>query len=307
MKKIIPILIAVVVFAVALAMVQPEEQGQVVIAARDMSARHVIQEGDVALRSLPLSSIPQDALRDLKAVIGQTLRVDRLAGDLILPAHLGGQQIELLPNERAIAIKVDDSGGLSGLIQPGDLVGVTAVLRSVNGTYSKYVAGGLRVLFITPEFRFSKPQSGASSEAEDSGVLVSPAMGGSARQAEGVVVLAVPVETQVLIYDFPLPDGTLLSEQRYINLIDLLPALDQAQDVALSLVLETRDAADFTSPGIFLPELALTPQPTPTPDLTATAMYTPGAEEAEIAVTPAPPPSEPPVQSVPPTPTPFGR
>ncbi|MEJ5200628.1 MAG: Flp pilus assembly protein CpaB [Anaerolineales bacterium] len=306
MKKLFPLLIAGLVFLVALGLSQPEKQTEVVVAAIDLPARHTIAEGDVMIKSLPVSSVPQDAFRKPEALYGQTLRFDRLAGDIILPSHLGGQQIELQPNERAVALRVNDSAGLSGLIQPGDLVGITAVLRSVNGTYSKYVAGGLRVLFITPEFRLNQPQNTVPQGTPQAGggLVTAPGMEGG-RAQEGVVVLAVPVQTQVLIYDFPLPDGTLLSEQRYVNLIDLLPALDQAQDVELSLVLESPAAADFTSPGIFLPELALTPQPTPTPDLTATAQYTPGVEEtSQATATPEPPQQQLPVI---PTPTPFGR
>ena len=305
MKKIFPVLIAGLVFLLVLGLSRPENQVDVVVAAVDLPARHTIGEGDVIVKRLSVSSAPQDAFRQPGQLYGQTLRFDRMAGDVILPAHLGGEQIELQPNERAIALRVNDSAGLSGLIQPGDLVGVTAVLRSTNGTFSKYIAGGLRVLFITPEFRLNQPQNNALPQQTPQGGMVSAPQIQEGRRDEGVVVLAVPVETQVLIYDFPLPDGTLLSEQRYVNLIDLLPALDQAQDVDLSLVLESPVASDFTSPGIFLSELALTPQPTPTPDLTATAMWTPEAMPEEALTTPVP--EAPAVPPVIPTPTPFGR
>ncbi|RCK72770.1 MAG: hypothetical protein ANABAC_1304 [Anaerolineae bacterium] len=303
MKKLLPVLIAGLVFFVALGLSRPEKQAEVVVAAVDLPARHTIQQGDVILKSLPFSSVPQDGYNRIEDLYGQTLKFDRMAGDIILASHLGGQNIELQPNERAVAIRVNDSAGLAGLINPGNLVGVTAVLRSVNGTYSKYVAGGLRVLFITPEFRLNQPSNTAPQGTPQAGTFIGAGME-SGRSDEGVVVLAVPIETQVLIYDFPLPDGTLLSEQRYVNLIDLLPALDQAQDVELSLVLESQVAADFNSPGIFLPELALTPQPTPTPDLTATAMFTPETTDVVTETPIVPVATSPPVI---PTPTPFGR
>jgi len=291
MKKTIPIIIAVLVFFLALGLSKPEKQTNVVVAAVDMPARHTIQEGDVILKAFPESSIPQGAFTDLQALYGQTLRFDRMGGDIILPAHLGGERLELQPDERAIALKVNDSAGLAGLIQPGDLVGVTAVLRSVNGTFSKYVAGGLRVLYISPEFRINQPEA---KPTQSSGGFAM----GQERANTGVVVLAVPVKTEILLYDFPFDDGTTLSEKRMVNLVDLLPALDQAQDVELSLILESPAAADFNSPGIYLPDLALTPEPTVTPDLTATA--TP-------VETPAPPPASYYQPGEVPTPTPFGR
>ena len=305
MKKTIPIIIAVLVFFVALGLSKPEKQTNVVVAAVDMPARHTIQEGDVILKAFPESSIPQGAFTDLQALYGQTLRFDRMAGDIILPAHLGGERLELQPDERAIALKVNDSAGLAGLIQPGDLVGVTAVLRSVNGTFSKYVAGGLRVLYISPEFRINQPEA---KPTQSSGGFANGMMG-QERANSGVVVLAVPVKTEVLLYDFPFDDGTTLSEKRMVNLVDLLPALDQAQDVELSLILESPAAADFNSPGIYLPDLALTPEPTATPDLTATALYTPVATDTTTAPVETPTPT--PASYYQPgevfTPTPFGR
>lgn len=299
MKKLFPLLIAGLVFFVALGLSRPEKQTNIVVAAVDLPARHTLQEGDLILKAFPESNIPEGAISDPQALYGQTLRVDRMAGDIILPVHLGGEKLEIQPDERAIALRVNDSSGLAGLIQPGDLVGVTAVLRSVNGTFSKYIAGGLRVLYISPEFRLNQPAPQATQPAGGFAGM------GQERANTGVVVLAVPITTQVLLYDFPFQDGTILTEERMVNLIDLLPALDQAQDVELSLVLESPAAADFNSPGIYLPDLALTPEPTATPDLTATALYTPVITDSVVAETPTPA-----VYQMPgdlPTPTPFGR
>ncbi len=67
------------------------------------------------------------------------------------------------------------------------------------------------------------------------------------------MVLAVPVDARVILYDFLLHNQE--SEARWVYLVDLLPALDASGEVSLSLVLEPKNPADFTTSGVFLPDL----------------------------------------------------
>ncbi len=127
MKKYIPLVIAAVVFLLALVLLQPEATSQVVVLVSDLPAGHTMTAIDMAVRDIPDSFLPLDAITSPAQAIGQTLKTDHAAGDILRKAHLG-EPIALKPDERAIAIQVDDASGMGGLIAPGDTVGLTAVI-----------------------------------------------------------------------------------------------------------------------------------------------------------------------------------
>lgn len=270
-KKYLPYLLAVLVFFVALAMLRPPEQTQVAVAAVDLPAGHILTEGDLVMKGVPADLLPPEgAITDPAVAVGQALRIDRSAGDLILTAHLGEKPVTLQPDERAVAIQVSDSAGLAGIIRPGDRVGVTAILTdgdyTVQGVFSKATVENLRVLYIQPSFQAEDP-------AEAAGQIITPdPQTGIAvqrqRSKEGVVVLAVPAKAQAVVYDFQSAGIEATTAVRLVNAVELLSALDQADNVKLSLYLMPDEAQPMNTSGLWLPELVIrqmTPTPTPTP------------------------------------------
>lgn len=298
MKRFLPLLIGAVVFFFALIMLQPEDTASVVVAAANLPAGHTIVEADLTLQEYPKSMVPEGAFIETAPLVGQTLRIERRAGDLLFPENLGGEAITLAPDERAIAIHVTDSGGLAGLLKPGDLVGVTAILpdMSGSGTFGKAVIGGLRVLYISPSFKAEEPQAQPVG-TQESGLGANTALSGQGRQDTGTVVLAVPITARVVGYDF-VAFG-VPNDSRLVYAVDLLPALDQAGNAKLSLYLEPEQPVGFVSSGIYLPDLVRTPGPSPTPTETPEG-YTP--EGTSTPVPPAPAPAMPT-----PTPTPTKK
>ena len=260
MKRFVPILIALAIFAVAFVMMQPEETVTVLTAARDLPAGHQIVAADLDPRAFPQSLVPAEAITDPQQLVGKTLRVARSPGDAFYPSVLGGEVLELGSKERAVAIRVSDSAGLAGLLKPGDRVGVTAVISSNNGAFSKVVAAGLRVLYLSPAFKADDP---APPQEESTSPFRNPGSSNGNREDTGTVVLAVSTETEVVAYDFAA--FGVESETRTLNVVDLLPALDHASNVALSLFLEPEAAQPFISSGLYLPDLVITPGPSPTP------------------------------------------
>jgi pilus assembly protein CpaB len=264
MKKYLPILIALPVFIISLILLRPEATQPILVAASDLPEGHLLVASDLTMKQVPQSLIPQGALRDPSQLINQTLRVFRGEGEVITAAHLGGESITLVSNERAIAIHVNDAAGLAGLLQPGDTVGVTAVMDQLEGSFAKTVASSLRVLYISPDFKALE----GSNTAAGSPTNNSPFNGGFStslqrtRDTEGTVVLAVPVEAITVGYDFSI--FGISSESRLVSLTDLLPALDQVDYVHLSLFLEPDTAEPFFTSGLFLPDLVITPRPTAT-------------------------------------------
>lgn len=259
MKRILPLLIAGLVFAAALFLLRPEPTVPVVTAARMLPVGHQIAEGDLTLAQYPKSLVPEGAFVEATAVIGQTLSMTRSAGDVLYPANLGGEKLVLAPGERAVALQVTDAAGLAGLLKPGDHVGLTAVIFDQDGAFSKNVANGLRVLYVSPDFAAQDPLEGAA----DSGGSQFSATSTRSRATQGTVVLAIPTDAQFLAYDFA--SFGVESETRLLFLVDLLPALDNAQNVQLSLVLEPDQPDELITSGVYLPDLVITPGPSPTP------------------------------------------
>lgn len=270
-KKYLPYLLALLVFFIALSLLRPPEQMQVAVAAVDLPAGHILTESDLVMKGIPADLLPPEgAITDPAVAVGQALRIDRSAGDLILTAHLGEKPVTLQPDERAVAIQVNDSAGLAGIIRPGDRVGVTAILTdgdyTVQGVFSKATVENLRVLYIQPSFQAEDP-------AEAAGRIITPdPQTGIAvqrqRSKEGVVVLAVPAKAQAVVYDFQSAGIEATTAVRLVNAVELLSALDQADNVKLSLYLMPDEAQPMNTSGLWLPELVIrqmTPTPTPTP------------------------------------------
>jgi hypothetical protein len=77
------------------------------------------------------------------------------------------------------------------------------------------------------------------------------------------VVLAVPTSLQTVVFDFSA--GNSISESRFVNVLELLAGLEATSGAEITLYLMPGEGAKtFTSPGLWLPDLVITPQPTPT-------------------------------------------
>lgn len=299
MKKLVPLLIAGFVFVTALILMGATRQKTtaVYVASRNLPTGHTLTAPDLTLADLPEAAVPEGAVTEenVSLLLGGILRTDRSAGDVLTAAQLGGQSLTLQPNERAIALSITDSAGLAGLLKPGDFVGITAVLSlsSGGGTYAKVLAEGLRVLYLTPEYAALDPAVYEQYQNPNAN------MGGSTYQSNqvpnrentGVVVLAVPTDTEVVAYDFA-PFG-VDSPTRLIALLDLLPALDHAKEVELSLFIQPDKANAFTTSGIYLPDLVLTPGPSPTPTDVPPGYLTATGTPLKPTSTPASPTSTP--------------
>jgi len=298
MKKVFPLVIAAIVFVAALVLLRPAPSRMVVVAAFDLRAGHVLQEEDLALMSVPDDVLAVDVITDKAMLIGQPLRIDRGQGDVVRASQLGNL-IAVEKNERAIAVHVTDASGVAGLLVPGQMVGVIASIpqqdtntssayasdgvypngnvwkESVtppdhtnadngaylgSGTFSKTTIEGLRVLFIDPRFA-ANMDANVVPQATPQG-----AMGGvntNERAREGTVLLAVPTNLQSIFYDFGATGG--ISQTRSVNSLELLAALSGLDGATITLYLMPQTGAEqFTSPGLWLPDLILAPK-TPVP------------------------------------------
>lgn len=270
MKKVFQIAGAVIIFIVALVLMRPAPSRAVVVAATDLRAGHVLTDSDLALMSVPDSALASDVIADKSMLIGQPLRIDRGQGDVLRASQIGNL-IKVGADERAIAVHVTDYSGVSGLLVPGESVGVIASIpvkdeKQEPGMYSKATIEGLRVLYIDPNFAANMNANTVAQPTPQSGsnVLSSGGVNTQQRAQDGSVLLAVPIAAQTIYYDFSATGS--VSQTRSVNALELLAALDSMSGATITLYLMPQDGTvkQFTSPGLWLPNLAINPGPTPT-------------------------------------------
>jgi Flp pilus assembly protein CpaB len=187
----------------------------------------------------------------------------RAEGDQITAAMLGegayGIAAALSPQTRAVAVKVDQSSGLLGILRPGDRVTVIAVVdpselgfarsalapaAAVTGTLegppagpaARVVLSGLKVLLVPSTFRYEE-----ESPARGGPAALAPLRSLSAQQ--GVVLLEAPIE--------PVEAAPGLR----ISPVELLALLDAKARIHLAL--EPPEGGAPVSVGVTLERIAV--------------------------------------------------
>lgn len=277
MKKILPIVLAAAAFIVVLLVLSPTPEEDVLVAAYDLPMGHVVEPSDFYLGSFPNDMVPDDAVKDPELVVGMTLMVGRSAGDIIRVSNLGDEPMSLAPNERAVAVTVDNASGLAGLLRPGDLVGLTAVIESggigESGTYSKVAVENLRVLYLSPDFLAIEESEREVTTTTDNTTATTR----TEKKPVGALVLAVSIEAETILYDFQNIEPTLGIQERIVNVIEMLTALEASENAKLFIYLMPRDAEKIVTSGLWLPELIIKPYK-PTPTLNPLLLETPTPE-----------------------------
>jgi len=272
MKKLLPLILAAVAFVILLVFLQPAPKAQTVVASRDLPAGHTIVLEDLKLQEMDEALIPDNAIMDLMEAVGMTLSVDRSQGDVITQSHFG-ERIELKPFERAIAISVEDASGLAGLIQPGDYIGVNAVIYAEDynssGAFSKATIENLRVLYISPEFEALDPAPAVPADDETSASLMQLGVQPE-RELKGTLVLAASIKEEIITYNHADHYENLENVEIVITQLELLSALENADNAHLSVYLMPKDPENVVSSGLWVPDLVVTPAFTPTPTQTPT-------------------------------------
>lgn len=262
MKKILPIVLAIVAFLIVLVLLTPPAQSKVAVASVDLPMGHVLVAEDITMKSFPKNVLPEDVVTNPASVVGLTMLVNRSHGDILRQSSVGVESISLQPDERAVAVSVDNASGFAGLLRPGDRVGISAIIK-VNsiggeGAYAKAAIENLRVLYLSPEFKAIDPNARKSASGSSTGSVLE-------RKTTGAVILAVPISATTIVYDFSKVEPSLGTKNRVVNAIELLTSLDAAENAQLYLYLMPINSTTMTTSGLWLPDLVILPiKPTPT-------------------------------------------
>jgi len=131
----------------------------VVVALEDIPEGKGIDRAAVRLAQWVSGTAPAGAFSSIDSVVGRVTRVDVFKGEVVVPGRLApngtgpGLQVKITPGKRAANVRIDDVGGLSGLIQPNSRVDVMVTIRdeSKGQQVAKLFMSNMRVLSVGTE------------------------------------------------------------------------------------------------------------------------------------------------------------
>jgi len=109
---------------------------RIVVASREIPEGAVIERTAVSTAEWPRATLPPGAFSAVDSVVGRITRVAVFSGDPIVPARLApagsgpGLEVKIAAGKRAMAVRINDVAGISGLIQPNSRVDVLVTLRT---------------------------------------------------------------------------------------------------------------------------------------------------------------------------------
>ena len=119
----------------------------VVVASADLTEGAALDNSNLSVAQWPIATVPPAAYSTVDSLVGRVTRIAVFKGEPIIPGRLApmgtgpGIQVKITPGKRAMAVKIDDVAGVSGLIQPNSRVDVLVTLRERENTGSNGGAG----------------------------------------------------------------------------------------------------------------------------------------------------------------------
>lgn len=107
----------------------------VVVANRDIPQGVAIDRIALATVQLPVKAVPVGAFSVIDSVAGRVAGVPIFNGETIVPGRLApvgtgpGLELKIPPGQRAMAVRINDVAGISGLLQPNSRVDVLVTIR----------------------------------------------------------------------------------------------------------------------------------------------------------------------------------
>jgi pilus assembly protein CpaB len=110
------------------------KQENIVVASGDIIKGDLITKEDVVTKKIGSYNLPEDIFKETEAVVGQYAKTDIPSGDIILGSKISENPgdnsylANLDENKTAVSLTINSfAAGLSGKLQPGDVVQVLSV------------------------------------------------------------------------------------------------------------------------------------------------------------------------------------
>lgn len=224
----------------------------VVIAARDMSEGEKLERPSLSVAHWPAAAVPESAFANIDSAVGRVVRISVFRGEPIVPGRLApagtgpGLEVKIAPGMRAMAVKINDVAGLSGLIQPNSRVDVLVTLQANQQRNTKEQAklfmNNMRVLSVGTQVE--RGDDGKAIQATTAALEVTP------QQAEQLAVAVNQGTIQLVLRGYGDPDSVTT------------PGATSADILAQ---LRSRPVTSETSPGPEPRRMRARPAPMPMP------------------------------------------
>jgi len=199
-----------------------------VVAAKSIPEGTAIDRASLSVREWPVATIPAGAYSNADSLIGRVTRVAVFEGEPFVPGRLApsgtgpGIEVKITPGKRAMALRINDVAGVSGLIQPNSRVDVLVNIRSDGGRQvSKLFMENMRVLSVGT--RVERDAEGKAIEAASAALEVTP------DEAERLAVAVNQGSIQLVLRGYGDPDSV---RTKGANSSDVLSQLGQAPERA---------------------------------------------------------------------------
>lgn len=243
--------------------------GRVVVAAADLPEGHILVKSDAKIIELPRAAVPPGSYADADSVIGRVTRIPVFTGEALVPGRMApvgsgaGLEVKISPGKRAMAVKIDEVAGLSGLIQPNSRVDVLVTVRdeAANAQQrAKMFMSNMRVLSVGTQLE--RGPDGRPVNATTAALEVTPV------EAEQLAIAANQGRIQLVLRGFGDPD-TVATKGASIN--DMMKKLDIAPPSA-------------PAPKAAEPKTRIVYVPTPVPAVAAPALAPKRPDSAFVQV-----------------------
>lgn len=138
---------------------QREPTHSVVVTTRDVPAGVPVPREALSLVPWPARIAPAESFAVIDSVAGRVTRAPLRSGEPVFGAGLAargaapGLEGAIEPNRRAMAVRVNEAAGVSGLVRPNSRVDVLMTVRDATGalsTQARVVVSDIRVLGVGP-------------------------------------------------------------------------------------------------------------------------------------------------------------
>ncbi len=241
---------------------------QVVVAAKDVPEGAALDATALTVASWPEQTVPPGAFSSMDSAVGRVVRVNVFAGEVIVPGRLApagtgpGLELKIPPGQRAMAVRINDVAGISGLIQPNSRVDILVTLQEAGSSkqVAKLFMENMRVLSVGTEIQ--RDASGKPITATTVTLGVTP------QQAERLAVAMSQGAIQLVLRGYGDPDSV---KTRGATSTDVLSQLGGERPVTPPPSRTVRVARPVAPPPVIIVQ-----RPPPPPDSAVVNVYRAG-------------------------------
>jgi pilus assembly protein CpaB len=243
----------------------------VVVAARDVTEGEKLDRLALSATQWPSGTAPESAFTSIDSAIGRVVRVPVFKGEPIVPGRLApagtgpGLEVKIAPGKRAMALKINDVAGISGLIQPNSRVDVLVTLQANQQQSTKEQAkmfmDNMRVLSVGTQVE--RGEDGKPIQATTATLEVTP------QQAEQLAVAMNEGTIQLVLRGYGDPDSVVTAGATATDVLALL---------------RSRATAPAPKPQPERRRVRETPAPPPTPPPVRTVIADPRRDSVVVRV-----------------------